>query len=217
MSGTRYSRNEGLFGAEGQRLIGATRVAIVGLGGLGSHVAQQLAYLGVKELTLIDDDHVTESSLNRLIGAIESDIPVRVAKVRVAERMVKAIKPTATVHPLEMQLASDASRSALASADVCSGPLMGTLRAWRSPSFVPVPRSRCSTWPATLRDSIRSTLVTAGASSWQEATDASCAAGCLSKQTSRAKAKAERSVRSARGSTASALRRSSALGRWWCP
>jgi hypothetical protein len=47
MKETRYSRNEGLFGAEGQRLIGETKVTIVGLGGLGCHIAQQTAYLGV--------------------------------------------------------------------------------------------------------------------------------------------------------------------------
>jgi molybdopterin/thiamine biosynthesis adenylyltransferase len=46
MDESRYSRNIALFGEEGQRKIAATAVAVVGLGGLGSHVAQQLAYLG---------------------------------------------------------------------------------------------------------------------------------------------------------------------------
>jgi tRNA A37 threonylcarbamoyladenosine dehydratase len=47
MTGSRYSRNEALFGREGQQKIAQTNVAIVGIGGLGSHVVQQLAYLGV--------------------------------------------------------------------------------------------------------------------------------------------------------------------------
>jgi tRNA A37 threonylcarbamoyladenosine dehydratase len=61
----RYIRNEGLFGAEGQAKIAGTKVTMAGMGGLGSHVAQQLAYLGVRMFALIDFDIVTESSMNR--------------------------------------------------------------------------------------------------------------------------------------------------------
>src|SRR5438128_2649149 len=61
----RYSRNEELFGAEGQAKIARTKVTIVGLGGLGSQVGQQLVYLGVRSFALIDFDIVTDSSLNR--------------------------------------------------------------------------------------------------------------------------------------------------------
>ncbi len=77
MKEMRYSRNEGLFGAEGQRLIGETKVTIVGLGGLGCHIAQQTAYLGVVDYRLVDGDHVTESSLNRLVGARPDDVDER--------------------------------------------------------------------------------------------------------------------------------------------
>lgn len=91
----RYSRHLGLFGAEGQERIAATAVAIVGLGGLGSHVAQQLAYLGVKRYALIDGDEVSLSNLNRLIGAGETDIGT--AKVAVAARLIKAVQPGAAV------------------------------------------------------------------------------------------------------------------------
>ena len=62
----RFDRQILLFGAAGQEKIAAARVAIVGLGGLGSHVAQQLAYLGVRSLVLVDGDCVTRSNLNRL-------------------------------------------------------------------------------------------------------------------------------------------------------
>ena len=47
MADGRFSRNEALFGREGQEKIAATKVTIIGAGGLGSHIAQQLAYLGV--------------------------------------------------------------------------------------------------------------------------------------------------------------------------
>jgi molybdopterin-synthase adenylyltransferase len=82
MSNGRYSRNEALFGVEGQKKIAATKVAIIGLGGLGSHVAQQLAYLGVQHYAPVDFDIVTNSSMNRLIGALDADVTEKTKKVR---------------------------------------------------------------------------------------------------------------------------------------
>jgi molybdopterin-synthase adenylyltransferase len=93
----RYSRNEGLFGAAGQKRIADSHVAIVGLGGLGCHLAQQLAYLGVSQFGLVDFDIVTDSSLNRLVGAIDADVGAKTKKVNVAKRLIKAINPDAVV------------------------------------------------------------------------------------------------------------------------
>lgn len=96
MPGTeRFARQVALFGEEGQARLRETRAAIVGLGGLGSHVAQQLAYLGVGDLLLVDADVVTESNLNRLIGTTPEDIGR--PKVEVAREMIEAIAPEATV------------------------------------------------------------------------------------------------------------------------
>jgi len=100
----RYSRNIALFGIDGQRRVAQTKVAIVGLGGLGSHVAQQLAYLGVLDYGLIDDDVVTTSSLNRLVGAVDADAKSAVSKVAVAERVITAIQPRARVQVLKEEL-----------------------------------------------------------------------------------------------------------------
>lgn len=92
----RYSRQVALFGWPGQRVLETMRVAIVGLGGVGSHVAQQLALLGVRDFDLIDDDQVSQSNLNRLIGAVETDVDA--LKVEVAARMVQLLRPNADVH-----------------------------------------------------------------------------------------------------------------------
>ncbi|MDQ4143151.1 MAG: ThiF family adenylyltransferase [Actinomycetota bacterium] len=97
MDESRYSRNIALFGEDGQERIAGTSVAIVGLGGLGSHIVQQLAYLGVLRYRLVDGDFVTESSLNRVIGALPSDVVAKTSKLAVAERMVKTIQPEAEV------------------------------------------------------------------------------------------------------------------------
>lgn len=95
MSEDRYARHLGLFGAEGQAKIAAVSVAVIGLGGLGSHVVQQLAYLGVRRFHLIDGDRVEESNLNRLIGASEGDLGL--TKVQVAERLIDQINPDSEV------------------------------------------------------------------------------------------------------------------------
>ena len=115
----RYSRQSAFFGKEGQRKIRATRVAIVGLGGLGSHVAQQLAYLGVMHYTLIDEDDVSRSNLNRLIGATENDLDQK--KVEVISRLIKRIQPDAEIIPIEKSLLSPGAFNAIPQADVIFG------------------------------------------------------------------------------------------------
>jgi molybdopterin/thiamine biosynthesis adenylyltransferase len=70
-------------------------VSIIGLGGTGSIVAQQLAYLGVRSFLLIDPDVVESTNLNRIVGATRSDVGS--PKVGVAERMIKRINPDAEV------------------------------------------------------------------------------------------------------------------------
>ena len=86
----RFSRNIALFGHAGQKRISASAVGVVGLGGLGSHVAQQLVYLGVRDLTYVDDDQITTSSLNRVVTAIEDDA-LSTAKVDSAARLAHAV------------------------------------------------------------------------------------------------------------------------------
>ena len=98
----RYQRHEGLFGAEGQARLEACRPTIVGLGGLGSHVAQQAAYLGVRQPAFIDHDPADVTSLNRLVGATPADVDR--LKVEVAEAQYRAVLPESdpVVHPCRL-------------------------------------------------------------------------------------------------------------------
>ena len=102
----RYARHLGLFGAAGQTEIADARVTIVGLGGLGAHVTQQLAYLGVREFLLVDDDVVSTSNLNRLVGAGPGDLGE--PKVKVAAAMIEAIAPEASVALAEARFTPEA-------------------------------------------------------------------------------------------------------------
>jgi tRNA A37 threonylcarbamoyladenosine dehydratase len=67
MGSNRFDRNERFFGKEGQEKIRASRVAIVGVGGLGTHVVQQLSLLGVGGLALIDGEEVDHTNRNGCI------------------------------------------------------------------------------------------------------------------------------------------------------
>jgi molybdopterin/thiamine biosynthesis adenylyltransferase len=118
---SRFNRNELLFGAEGQTRIAATAVAIVGLGGLGSHVAQQLAYLGTQEYVLVDADRVSSSSLNRLIGAIPHDADDSTAKVGVAERLIRQIREDARIRSFDALIDDPVAYRAAVECDVLFG------------------------------------------------------------------------------------------------
>lgn len=100
----RYSRHLGLIGADGQRRLQAQRAAVAGLGGLGSHVAQLLAFLGVANYILIDGDVVETSNLNRLIGATPDDARSSTPKVQVASRMIRSIQPDAAIQAFQTPL-----------------------------------------------------------------------------------------------------------------
>ena len=69
-----HDRNVRTFGAAGQQLLTEATVGIVGLGGTGSLVAEQLARLGVGTLVLIDDDTLAATNLNRVAGAYPADV-----------------------------------------------------------------------------------------------------------------------------------------------
>jgi molybdopterin-synthase adenylyltransferase len=117
----RYSRNEGFFGVDGQREILATPVAIVGLGGLGSHVAQQLGYLGTQSYALIDHDRVTESSMNRTVTADDGDVAAGTLKVDAAKRRLLAINPAVQIAAVPVKLHDEAAYEAIANAKAVFG------------------------------------------------------------------------------------------------
>jgi molybdopterin/thiamine biosynthesis adenylyltransferase len=68
------SRQLLIWGHAGQAKLQQARIAVVGTGGTGSHVALQLAHLGIGRLLLIDPDLVERTNLSRLLGASTADI-----------------------------------------------------------------------------------------------------------------------------------------------
>jgi len=74
-----------------------TTIAVVGNCGGGSHVAQQLAHIGVGALVLIDPDHVEAVNLNRMIGSTPADAANKEWKTAVIGRLVRSIQPAISV------------------------------------------------------------------------------------------------------------------------
>ncbi len=98
VDGKRFSRQIPLLGRAGQAAVGHLRVAVVGNGGTGSHAVTLLAYLGVRDFVLLDDDVIDPTSLNRVVTAERPDIGVR--KTLVARRRILAVDHDATVEAL---------------------------------------------------------------------------------------------------------------------
>ncbi len=88
-----------LYGDAAYERIRASRVAVVGLGGVGSWAVEALARSGVAALTLIDLDHVAESNLNRQVQALESTIGM--AKAQALRERIADIHPGCVVHTVE--------------------------------------------------------------------------------------------------------------------
>jgi molybdopterin/thiamine biosynthesis adenylyltransferase len=87
-----FSR-QSFLGKDSEQILADARVTVAGLGGGGSHIAQQLAHVGVGHVRLIDPQAIDASNLNRLVGATQEDVEKETPKVRIAERVIKAIRP----------------------------------------------------------------------------------------------------------------------------
>lgn len=90
-----FVRTELLLGAEAMDKLKKCRVAVFGVGGVGSYAVEGLARSGVGALDLIDDDTVSESNINRQLIALHSTVGQ--AKVDIAAARVRDINPHCTV------------------------------------------------------------------------------------------------------------------------
>jgi len=98
----RYSRQI-LFspiGAEGQRKLSQSRVAIVGCGATGSSLASFLARAGVGQLTIIDRDYVEPSNLQRQVLFDENDALEALPKAIAAANKIRSFNSAISVTPL---------------------------------------------------------------------------------------------------------------------
>ncbi|MBO9664535.1 molybdopterin-synthase adenylyltransferase MoeB [Dokdonella sp.] len=100
-SAERYARHLVLpeVGVAGQRRLARARVALIGAGGLGAPASLYLAAAGVGRITLIDDDRVERSNLQRQV--VHADARVGVAKTESARITLNALNPGVRVDTIE--------------------------------------------------------------------------------------------------------------------
>jgi molybdopterin/thiamine biosynthesis adenylyltransferase len=120
LSQNRHDRQE-RFLKQGQKLLKVTKVTVIGVGGLGSHIIQQLAFLGVGTITVVDPDVVEITNLNRLIGAHHNDADLKLAKVDVMERQVREIDPSIGITKICKSLMTSDAFDAVKNADFVFG------------------------------------------------------------------------------------------------
>jgi molybdopterin-synthase adenylyltransferase len=104
------------IGGAGQRRLLGARVAVIGVGGIGSPAVQYLAAAGVGHLRLIDDDEVSLSNLQRQVLFGTVDVGDR--KVAVAKAAAGRLNPDVTVEALAERLEAATVGALLEGADV---------------------------------------------------------------------------------------------------
>lgn len=93
-----FARNQGSLTEDQQRLLFAKKVAVIGCGGLGGYVVEELVRLGVGTLHLFDPDVFAPSNLNRQLNAVQTTLGHGKAEAT-AER-AKAIRPEVMIRVL---------------------------------------------------------------------------------------------------------------------
>lgn len=111
MTTDRFSRTEMLVGAEGLDLLKNAKVAVFGVGGVGSFTVEALTRAGIGELTLIDFDEVDITNLNRQLHATTETVGE--PKVALMKARIESINPQAEVIVHQMKYNSETAATIL--------------------------------------------------------------------------------------------------------
>lgn len=103
-----FSRSEELLGKEGLQILANSKVAVFGIGGVGSYVVEALARSGIGNLTLVDHDEVSLTNLNRQLVALRSTMGRK--KVSVAKERIMDINQDAVVHTYDTFFNTDTAQ-----------------------------------------------------------------------------------------------------------
>ncbi len=93
-----FLRTEMILGDAAMEKLQRSHVIVFGLGGVGSYAVEALARGGVGELTLVDQDTLSESNINRQLFALHSTVGM--AKAEAAAARCRDINPDIVLHPM---------------------------------------------------------------------------------------------------------------------
>lgn len=139
-----FDRNIRAFGGDIQRVLGDLSVAVVGAGGTGSSVAEQLTRLGVRRLHLLDPDELSDSNVTRVYGSARGDVGR--AKVEVLAAHLRRIAPDAQITTTQGMITSEPIARTMLDADVvfgCTDDNAGRLVLSRIASYLLTPVIDC--------------------------------------------------------------------------
>lgn len=139
-----FDRNIRAFGGDVQSVLSDITVAVVGCGGTGSIVAEQLVRLGVRRFLLVDADKLSESNVTRVYGSTPADVGLR--KVDVLGDHLARIAPEAEVQRVSSMITLESTARELVAADVifgCTDDNAGRLILSRLSTFMLVPVIDC--------------------------------------------------------------------------
>lgn len=117
----RHDRQARAIGNVGQERIELLRVGVVGAGGTGSSVLEQLGRVGVNDIIVIDPDVVELSNLSRIYGSLPADAEVRRPKSELAARHLERIAPGITVRSIQGDITRQGVIATLRDRDVVFG------------------------------------------------------------------------------------------------
>jgi molybdopterin/thiamine biosynthesis adenylyltransferase len=114
-----FERNVRAFGPAIQYTLSDLRIAIVGCGGTGSAVAEQLVRLGIRHLVLLDADVVSKSNVTRVYGSTVSSVGV--PKVTMLAKHLSAIAPDLSCETIQSMVTFEPAARRLVGCDLVFG------------------------------------------------------------------------------------------------
>ncbi len=139
-----FDRSIRAFGGAVQQTLSDLHIGIIGCGGTGSSVAEQLIRLGVRFLTLIDPKELSESNITRVYGSSPKDVGE--AKVIVLAKHLERIAPDAEIEAIRSMITVQSTAKKLISCDLvfgCTDDNAGRLILSRIATYLLIPVIDC--------------------------------------------------------------------------
>lgn len=114
-----FDRQVRAFGPDIQSLLGSLHVGVVGLGGTGSAVAEQLCRLGVGEISLFDGEVLEPSNVSRVYGSTAAGVGS--LKAQLASDHLQGIGLNTTVHAVSRPITDEEAAKSLRDCDIVFG------------------------------------------------------------------------------------------------
>jgi len=107
VAGMDFDRQIRMFGNPGQAVLDASKVAVIGLGGIGSLITEFGGRLGVGHLVLVDFDPIKDTNLSRVVGATHADVVTGLFKTEIAVRHLRETRQDIQLDEIRGDIAQD--------------------------------------------------------------------------------------------------------------